>query len=265
MDGTVSVTDRGSVKVHTYTAPEQGYLVTTHLVELPSQLIAVDAQYGLPYAREAVEYATGLGKPIARLYISHEHPDHYLGAGAFPAPGYALPQIKRLIEERGDAQAAQIHAAFGDFVAATATKPEHAVRPGEETIDGVRFELRAVEGVESALLLTIGLPDQGVLIVQDLVYNNVHLFVADGRFESWAAAIDEYRRLPYDTVLPGHGEPGGTELYDRVLEYLVAARPVVEQSSTGEELKARLVERFPDYRGVAILDIQNMYMFPAGA
>ena len=83
MQGTVSLTDRGDVKIHTYTAPEDGLLVNTHLIELPSQLIAIDAQYGLPYAAEAVAYARSLGKPISRLYVSHEHPDHFFGAATF--------------------------------------------------------------------------------------------------------------------------------------------------------------------------------------
>jgi hypothetical protein len=60
MQGSVSISDRGDVKIHTYTAPENGLLVNTHLIELPRQLLAVDAQYGLPYAAEVVEYAKSL-------------------------------------------------------------------------------------------------------------------------------------------------------------------------------------------------------------
>ena len=85
MQGSISVTDRGDVKVHTYTAPEDGLLVTTHLIELPAQIIAIDAQYGLPYAAEVVDYARSLGKPISRVYISHAHPDHFFGAAISPA------------------------------------------------------------------------------------------------------------------------------------------------------------------------------------
>ena len=83
MLGTISITDRGDVKVHTYTAPEEGLLVTTHLLELPGQIVAIDAQYGLPHAAEVVEYARSLGKPISRLYVTHEQPDHIFGAATF--------------------------------------------------------------------------------------------------------------------------------------------------------------------------------------
>lgn len=262
VQGTVTITDRAGVKVHTYTAPEQGLVVNTHLIELPTQLVAVDAQYGLPYAQEVVDYARGLGKPIARLYITHEHPDHYFGASVFGAPIYALAEVKRAIEDQGDALAAQDHAQYGDFVPAQATKPEHVVEPGEQTIDGVRLDFRKVEGIEAAAVLTIALPDQGVVITQDLVYNKVHLFVAERRFDTWAAAIERYKQLPYDTVLPGHGAPGGRDLYDQVLDYLAAAKPAVEQATTGEQLKTTLTQRFRDYRGAILLDVQNMILFP---
>lgn len=262
MLGTITITDRDGVKVHTYTAPEEGLLVNTHLIELPTQLIAVDAQYGLHYAREVVDYAQGLGKPIARLYVSHEHPDHFFGAGVFGAPVYALAEVNSAIDAQGDAMAAQNLAQYGDFVPAQATKPEHVVEPGEQTIDGVRLDFRKVARTEAAALLTIALPDQGVVITQDLVYNKVHLFVADRRFDTWAAVIEQHKQLPYDTILPGHGVPGGTELYDQVLDYLAAAKPAVEQATAGEQLKTTLTQRFPDHRGVSLLDIQNMYLFP---
>lgn len=262
MQGTISFTVRGDVKVHTYTAPDNGLLVTSHLIELPGQIIAIDAQYGLPYAAEVVEYARSLGKPIGRLYVSHEHPDHFFGAATFGAPIYALPEVKAAIEVAGDAMAANNHANLGDFVPAMATKPDHTVEPGEETIDGVRLEFRRAENVEAAAILTVALPDRGVIVTQDLVYNQVHPFVADKRFDDWTSALADYESLPYEAVLPGHGEPGGKELYRQVREYLAVAKNLVDHASSGEQLKASLIERFPAYRGAALLDLQNTYLFP---
>jgi len=263
MQGSVSISDRGDVKIHTYTSPENGLLVNTHLIELRSQLLAVDAQYGLPYAAEVIEYAKSLGKPISRLYVTHEHPDHFFGTATFDAPIYALPEVKSAIETVGDTMAANSHANFGDFVPATATKPDRTVEPGEEIIDGVRVEFHRVKNVEAAAILTVALPDHGVIITQDVAYNQVHLFIAERRFEDWASALAELEQLPYETVLPGHGEPGGKEIYGQVREYLTAAKALLAEASSGEQLKATLIERFPAYRGEVLLDIQNMYLFPA--
>jgi glyoxylase-like metal-dependent hydrolase (beta-lactamase superfamily II) len=262
MEGTITVTERRGATIHTYIAPELGTHVNTHLIELPTQLIAVDAQFALPHAREVVDYAATLAKPITRLYITHEHPDHFLGAEVFGAPVYALAEVKRVIDAQGDAMAAQFHTRFGDIFPTHATRPEHLVEPGEETIEGVRLVFRRVEGSEANVLLTVGLPDQGVIITQDLVYNQIHPFIANRTLGMWVAAIHEYKQLPYDTVLPGHGAPGDRNLYDQVLDYLAAAEPALASATTGAELKDALLERFPEYGGAMMLDIQNTYLFP---
>ena len=102
LQGKIHTTEQPGLKVHTYTAPDDGWVVNTHLVELPKQVIAVDAQYTIPYAKEALAYATTLGKPVTRLYVSHYHPDHLLGAPAFGLPIHALSEVKAKIEAVGD-------------------------------------------------------------------------------------------------------------------------------------------------------------------
>src|SRR5262252_9550835 len=81
MSGIWTITKRPSLTIHTFTAPEDGWLVTSHVAELSSQLLIIDAQYTLPYAREVAGYAASLNKPLSRLYVTHYHPDHLLGAG----------------------------------------------------------------------------------------------------------------------------------------------------------------------------------------
>src|SRR5215831_15466614 len=68
MPGRWTVTRNGSSAIHTFTAPEEGWLVTSHIIELPSQLLAVDAQYTLAFAREVTRYAFELKKPVTRLF-----------------------------------------------------------------------------------------------------------------------------------------------------------------------------------------------------
>jgi hypothetical protein len=69
MLGEITETQCDGIRVHTYTAPDDGWRVNTHLIELPTQIIAVDAQYTLRYAREIVDYIGTLGKPLARASI----------------------------------------------------------------------------------------------------------------------------------------------------------------------------------------------------
>jgi glyoxylase-like metal-dependent hydrolase (beta-lactamase superfamily II) len=262
MQGKITVTQAGSLKVHTFTAPEKGWQVNSHVIELPSQLLVIDAQYLLPYAREVVSYSLQLQKPITRLYVSHYHPDHLLGAIAFSAPIYALAEVCAKIAAVGDRVAHEEHEKFGDDVPMQAARPNGVVTPGLEVIDGIAVDFIHVKDAETQDALMVGLPEQGILITQDLIYNRVHAMVGEKSFASWHSVLDGKKTLPYDKVLPGHGAPGGKELYDRMGRYLSIALDVLAQSSDGEAMKTKMIQAFPDYGGIGMLDQQKRFLFP---
>ena len=260
--GTIHVTDQPGLRVHTYTAPDDGWVVNTHFVELPTQLIAIDAQYTIPYAKEALAYAATLGKPVTRLYVTHYHPDHLLGAAAFALPIHALPEVKAKIDQVGDRVAAEEHEKFPDAIPTHAEKASLLVAPGSDTIEGVRFEFLHLEHAETEHALMIGFPEHGILITQDLVYHGVHVFISERAFDTWSANFEHYKTQPYETILPGHGAPGGVEVYDRMQNYLGTARHLLSKASNGDDLKARLIAAFPDFGGRALLDHQKRFLFP---
>ncbi len=262
MPGTITLSQHGEMRVHTYTAPDDGWCVNTHILELATQLLVIDAQYMLPYAREVLAYANGLGKPISRLYITHYHPDHLLGAAVFQAPIYALAEVKAKIEAVGDRVASEEHEKCGDTVASHAERPEHVVAPGIETIDGTRLEFIRVQHAETENALMVALPDQRMLITQDLVYHRVHVFVGEKAFDTWGSAIEAYKKLGYERVLPGHGAPGGPELYDGMLHYLSVVKEEFSKAEDGEDLKRRLFAAFPDYGGRLMVDHEMRFLFP---
>ena len=224
MPGTWTVTRNALSPIHTFTAPEEGWLVTSHIIELQSQLLVVDAQYTLSYAREVARYASELKKPVTRLYVTHYHPDHLLGAAVFEAPLFALANVARKIGAVGNRVAREEHEKTGADIPAEARQPDRLVDEGQEIIDGVCLEHRLLSGAETEDALTLALPDAGAIIVQDLVYNHTHLFLGERHFDSWRAALKQYRELPYDIVLPGHGLPGDKALYDGMIDYSTSQR-----------------------------------------
>jgi glyoxylase-like metal-dependent hydrolase (beta-lactamase superfamily II) len=262
MLGEMTETQCDGIRVYTYTAPDDGWRVNTHLIELPTQIIAVDAQYTLRYAREIVDYIRTLGKPITRLYITHYHPDHLLGAAAFAAPLHALAEVKAKIELVGDRVAAEEHAKLGKVTPQRAERPSRIAIPGMEVIEGTRFEFLRLRHAETEDALMIGLPDQRILITQDLIYNAVHAFIGEQAFDGWAVALKSYRALPYDRILPGHGAPGGPELYDAMAQYLTVARAALSEASDPDDLKRRLISAFPQFGGRTLLDHEMRFLFP---
>jgi glyoxylase-like metal-dependent hydrolase (beta-lactamase superfamily II) len=261
MSGAWTTTQTACVPIHTFTAPEEGWLVNSHIIEFPSQLFVIDAQYTLPFAREVARYAASLGKPLTRLYVTHYHPDHLLGAEAFDAPLFALESVAAKIAKAGDRVAREEHDKIGDDIPATSRQPDRRIAEGEEVVDGVVIEYRRLRAAETEDALVVALPEAGAIVVQDLVYDRAHLFLGERDFEGWRTALKEYRSLPYHVVLPGHGAPGDKRLYDAMIEYLDFAEKALEHSATPAEFRAKILGRFPDYGCRKILDHELRFLF----
>ncbi|GAB7109717.1 MBL fold metallo-hydrolase [Streptomyces phaeofaciens JCM 4814] len=257
MNGTVTVLDKGAVRIHSYMSPADTFHTTTQLIETPSRIIAIDAQLLPAYADEAVAYAQGLGKPLDRLIVTHAHPDHYNGAARFGAPVHALAQVREQIVARGDSLLPT-----GLVIPVTDFTPDVALVPGTEVIDGVPFVFEAVSGGEAADELLVKLPEQGVLVAQDLVYNDVHLYLGNNDITGWHKALDALAaESGYDTILAGHGLPTGPEVYEQVHRYLNDARELLDDD--GQAYKKAIVDRYPSHVGPFIIDIANRSLFPA--
>jgi glyoxylase-like metal-dependent hydrolase (beta-lactamase superfamily II) len=153
----------------------------------------------------------------------------------------------------------------GDDIPATARRPDRRVAKGNEIVDGVRLELQRLNGAETEDALTIALPDAGAIIVQDLVYNQAHPFLGERRFYSWRAALRAYQALPYEVVLPGHGLRGAKALYGEMLRYLDVAEEAPEVARASSEFRERVIDRFPHYGGLKVLDHQLRFLFPEAA
>ena len=272
MQGTITVTPAGAATVHTYTAPETGWRANSHVIELASQAVLFDVPLTEEYARELLAVAAGLGKPLTRLYISHAHPDHFAGAALIEAPSYAPGPVKDLIDRSGDLRIQRGYACTPGHtgVPLPRSRPvDHAVAPGaEETLDGIRLRFEAVPQAETDSQLTIALPDAGVLITQDVLYNGVHMFLGEHAFDAWQAAITALEALPYETTIPGHGLPRGDGLpsgrgiYTANREYLTAAAAAFAEATGPADLNQRLEAAFPFYGGTAMQGLQNFYLYP---
>ncbi|MEH0517579.1 MBL fold metallo-hydrolase [Streptomyces stelliscabiei] len=258
MNGTVTVLDRGAVRIHSYMSPADTFHTTTQLIETPARIIAIDAQLLPAYADEALAYARGLGKPLDRLIVTHAHPDHYNGAARFDVPVHALPQVREQIIARGDSRLPT-----GQVIPLPDFTPTVDLTPGTETVDGIPFVFEAVTGGEAADELLVKLPEQGVLVAQDLVYNDVHLYLGNNDITGWEHALDLLAaQTGYDTVLAGHGLPTGPEIYPDIRRYLTDARALL--GDDGDAYKKAIVDRYPTHVGPFIIDIANRSLFPAG-
>jgi len=253
----------GEVRIHTFVSAFTGDNIAnaTHIIESPNKLVLVDAQFLTIYARKFREYADHLKKPIERLYVSHRHPDHWFGlADAFAdVPIYALSETKTFIETNGEASRLD-HWKMGDLAPAKTVAPQYVVSPGNETIDGVKYVFSEVVNTEIDFLLTIGLPDLGVFILQDLIYSGTHLYLTK-YMGNWIEVLETLLASSYELFLPGHGFPADKNEVARNIEYLAAAREAVGEGLVADAFRDFMIQRYPERRCPGIFDIYLPRLF----
>jgi glyoxylase-like metal-dependent hydrolase (beta-lactamase superfamily II) len=260
---TYLIKDTGKIKIHTLVSPPDMFANATHIIELPTQLILVDGHYFAQYALEFRALADSLHKPITRFYISHDHPDHYIGMGdAFAdVTVYALAETKESIEQNGQHELEDKQKKFGNLIASRLNIPSQIVQPGEEVIDGVRFVFEKVENAESAVALVIKLPEVGVLIIQDVLYHNTHLFLT-GPSREWKAVMQHYHDAKgYDTILAGHGIPTDKNAFNSAITYIDKANAIFSTAKTAADFKQQLLAAYPNYAGAGLIDIYLPFLF----
>lgn len=264
--GVVTVADFGDVKIHSYQGPNLTGCVTTHVIETPERLVFVDGQRSVIHGQEVRDYAEKTGKPVDRMIVSHLHPDHWFGAYQFrDVPIYSFAETQAEINDLGDFFIKISVESLGDHVPVAKVVPDQVIPHGAvEVIDGVTFEFRHVMDAESDNMMTIYLPDQKVLIAQDMLYNDCHLFCGHGNFDGWKNGLAEMQKdTSFDLVLPGHGPTTGSrQAMDNAVVYLDHVQAAYEKAKTGDELKAAILERYPSYLAEGLVDIQNLFLFP---
>ncbi|MFF1725440.1 MBL fold metallo-hydrolase [Streptomyces sviceus] len=257
------VKQTGDVRVHTFVASFEDNNVAnaTHIIETPNQLVLVDAQFLVPYARAFRDYADSLGKPIERLYVSHRHPDHWFGLGAAftDITVHALSETMTFIQDHGEDSRSD-HWKLGDLVPERVVVPKQVVAPGEETIDGVRYVFDRVTDTEIDYHLTIRLPEVGVYFSQDLVYSGTHLYLTK-HMDHWFRVLQDMLVSEYEVFMPGHGLPADKNEVARNAEYLSAARRAIGDGLTGDAFKSFLLQRYPERKCPGIFDIYMPRLF----
>ncbi len=262
---TVRVYELDGVTLHTLTAPVEVFANTTYVLEGENSLVLVDTQFLLPNALDMRAYADSLGKPIDRMYITHEHPDHFLGSEAFAdVPIFALTEVAERIAEIGDAEVAEKQADFGpEAIAGSFVSPE-PIEPGTVEIDGMTLELGRVVDAEAPVQLTIALPGTGAILVGDIVYSGVHLIMA-GAPDTWTVALEDLQATAdeYPLVLPGHGDPTDPSEYAVNIEWLATFAELSGTAGSADEFKQGLVDAFPGRPMESAIDFVLPFLFPA--
>lgn len=146
------------------------------------------------------------GRAVARVYVSHLHPDHAMGAAAFdPAIVHALPATRADLERDGEGFSDAMYRLLSDWMKGT-----HLVVPRGEAGEGVvivggrSLRLMAMAGHSAGDLALLD-EATGTLVAGDLVFHDRAPSTPHANLSAWRAALDRLASLRPARLVPGHG------------------------------------------------------------
>jgi quinoprotein relay system zinc metallohydrolase 2 len=203
--------------------------------------------------------------PIRYVLMSHVHPDHIFGAGAFVQDrpqfiGHA--RLPNAIAERGEYYRRGLDAILGKGASGPVIVPTRLVADSDRIDLGDRTLMLTAHGVaHSDCDLSVFDPSSATLLPADLLFVE-RIPALDGRLKGWQKELGTLKAVAATRAVPGHGPvsvdwPAGARDLDRYLDVLLReTRVAVKQGMDISQAAASvgLSERgkwklFDDYQG----------------
>ena len=232
--------------------------ITSTLIMGRRDAVLIDPALTATQAADVGDWIAASGRRLRQIYITHGHGDHWFGA---------IPLLQRFpgVTVQTTAGTAKIMAAQND--------PEFRaefwgrVFPGQlpageldvSIVDEQGFELEGVALVpvevghtDTDATTMLHVPDMGLLVAGDVVYNGVHLYLTESDgiagIDEWLAALDTAEALRPATVIAGHKDPRAFDNPSQIQatrRYLTDARRLLESSESADEFYQEMLRLHP--------------------
>ena len=244
----------------TYIAPDtpNGFGVTSTIVMGESQSLLVDAQFSLSNAHRVVAEILESGRELTAVFISHMHPDHYLGLqvirDAFPdAKVYAFGETATEINEAFSFKIDHWGKSVLGHDGAQRVVQVERTDANYLEVDGERIEIIGIIRGDSAHAAALWIPATRTLIAADVVFSDAHVWVADARTpqerQEWLDVLDQLERLSPNVVIPGHApsdRPYDPDGIGFTRQYLLTFIENLKAANDATDLISRMEALYPD-------------------
>lgn len=184
-----------------------GAIANITILDSKEGAIIVDTGPSRRYGEELARLARELtGKDVARVYITHFHPDHAFGNQGFDAAKIVAPDgVIKGLKELGNGFSDAMYYIARDWMRGTEiVLPSTAVAEGVDDIGGRRLRLMPRSGHTPS---DLALYDEtsGLLIAGDLAFLDRAPTTPHADVAVWLRTLDELQKIDCNRLVPGHG------------------------------------------------------------
>jgi len=193
-----------------------GAIANVAILDSEAGAIVIDAGPSRWYGEALRTLAERLtGKPVARVYLTHFHPDHVFGAQAFDPRLVAAPLgVIQGLKEHGDGFADAMYQIALDWMRGTeVVLPQKILGEGVEDFGGRRIRPLTLSG-HTASDLALFDERTGILFAGDLAFLDRAPTTPHANLAAWRTSLAKLASILSVLLVPGHGpaEPGGRAL-----------------------------------------------------
>ncbi|EKT78303.1 metallo beta lactamase superfamily protein [Rhodococcus opacus M213] len=232
---------------------------TSVLISGPTEVVLIDAQYLEDDVRELGDLIERTGKTLTTIYVTHAHADHYAGAETllerFPTARYvALPNVAQAIHDTLEVQQSQWDLLFGDACVSFSAIPE-SLHETTLYVDGTPIEIIEIEQADISPTSIVHVPDIGVVVAGDAIYNEIHPMLGlstPDEWQAWQRAIDVVEGLNPRSVIAGHRRPDGDdhaveEMIAQTRAYLADFSATYHEAENVEDFVQTIATKYPHH------------------
>lgn len=255
-------------------SPDSGYAATSTIVSGERDAILIDPQFAKSEAKKVAAAIKASGKNLTTVYVTHAHPDHYFGLAVmkeeFPnAKLVALPDAVPAIERGWPGRREFWYPTYGEELpSATPVLPTALAKP-ELELEGEVFPITGGLTGDGPGNSMMWIPSLRAVIAGDIIFNQVH-FGQPADNTAWEASFAKIEALKPAMVIGGHSKIGVQHtpaVIDWMRQYTKDFRAFKAQSKSAEELKQKVLAKYPNLAMPSILDREagNAFAPPAPA
>lgn len=254
------------LKITPFNPGEKGvFAITSSLIEGPTEVLLVDAQFEKNNAEQLVQMIRDTEKKLTTVYVSHQDPDYYFGLSvireAFPdvkivATPATVEGIKATIKIKNDY--------WGPILkdnAPTAQIVPDVLEGDKLTVDGEIVQVIGLDGADPSHTV-LWVPSKKTVLGGVPVYENQHVLMADNQTQEsrdhWRELLDQILDLKPERVIPGHyvgksAEDTSSVTFTR--DYIAKFESAAQQAKNSAELIAAMEKDYPNFKNTGDLEL----------